>query len=115
MKMMSKMVLRMYAPSVLIVVGGLIAAETIARTQRTFGGFFSGRLASLLFLLAIVIGMVWAMHASWRLWRWTLGRELRCACGGLMSRPRINRRGEIYRKCMGCGGKTLQNAATHPH
>lgn len=115
MKPISKMVLRMYAPAMLIVAGGLVAAETISRTQRVFGGFFSARVASLSFLLAILIGIAWAMYASWRLWRWARGRELRCACGGLMSRPRVNRRGEIYRKCMGCGGKTVQTAATHSH
>lgn len=115
MKLISKMVLRMYAPAVLIAGGGLVAAETITRTQRMFGGFFSPRLASLSFLLAILIGMIWAMHASWRLWRWARGRELCCACGGLMSRPRMNRRGQLYRKCMGCGGRTLQVAAKPSH
>ncbi|MBB3277891.1 MULTISPECIES: hypothetical protein [unclassified Pseudoxanthomonas] len=107
MKMISRMVLRMYAPAVVIAAGGFVVAETVARTQTTFSGFSSGRTASLSFLAAIVLGTAWALHSSWRLYRWALGRERRCGCGGLMSRPRLNRRGEIYRKCIGCGGKTV--------
>nr|WP_295382540.1 hypothetical protein [Pseudoxanthomonas sp.] len=107
MKMVSRMVLRLYAPAVLIAVGGLVVAETVTRTQASFSGLSSGRMASLSFLAAILLGTAWALHSSWRLYRWALGRERRCACGGLMSRPRIGRRGEIYRKCIGCGGKTV--------
>lgn len=110
MKMISRMVLRMYAPAVVIAAGGFVVAETVARTQTTFSGFSSGRTASLSFLAAIVLGTAWALHSSWRLYRWALGRERRCGCGGLMSRPRLNRRGEIYRKCIGCGAKTYEPA-----
>ena len=110
MKMMSRMVLHLYVPSVLIVGGGLAIAEAITRTHTTLGGLSSGRVASLSFLLAILLGTAWALHSSWRLYRWALGRERRCGCGGLMSRPRINRRGEVYRKCIGCGYKKLEHA-----
>lgn len=49
MKMISRMVLRMYAPAVVIAAGGFVVAETVARTQTTFSGFSSGRTASLSF------------------------------------------------------------------
>lgn len=111
MKLISRMVLRLYAPAVLIAAGGLGVAETVTRTQVAFGGLTPARTASLSFLAAILLGTAWALHSSWRLYRWTLGHERRCACGGLMSRPRINRRGEIYRKCIGCGGRTLVHPA----
>lgn len=110
MKLISRMVVRMYVPAVVIVVGGFAMAEAVARTQTSLIGVSPARAASLSFLLAILLGTAWALHSSWRLYRWALGREKRCACGGLMSRPRINRRGEVYRKCIGCGGKTLQHA-----
>lgn len=110
MKLISRMVVRMYVPAVVIVVGGFAMAEAVARTQTSLIGVSPARVASLSFLLAILLGTAWALHSSWRLYRWALGREKRCACGGLMSRPRINRRGEVYRKCIGCGGKTLQHA-----
>lgn len=99
------MVLRMYAPPVVIVTGGFAVAETVARTQSAIGMLTSGRIASLSFLLAILLGTGWALYATWRLYRWARGRELRCACGGLMSRMRTDRQGETYRKCLACGCK----------
>ena len=65
-------------------------------------------LASL--LLAILLGTAWALHSTWRLYRWARGRELRCACGGMMSRVRYNRQRQKYRKCLACGSKTLEGA-----
>lgn len=99
------MVLRMYAPPVAIVAGGLAVAETAARTQSAFASLTPGRIASLSFLLAILLGTAWALYATWRLYRWARGRELRCACGGMMSRLRTDRRGDAYRKCLACGCK----------
>lgn len=110
MKLMTRMVLHLYSPAVLIAGGGLVIAETITRTQASWGGLTTGRTASLSFLLAIALGTAWALHSSWRLYRWALGRERRCGCGGLMTRPRINRRGEVYRKCIGCGYKKFEHA-----
>jgi hypothetical protein len=104
------MVLRIYAPPVVIVTGGFAVAETVARTQGEFAAVSSGRIASLSFLLAIVLGTGWALYATWRLYRWARGRELRCACGGMMSRVRTDRQGEAYRKCLACGGKTAHAA-----
>lgn len=99
------MVLRIYAPPVVIVTGGFAVAETVARTQSAFATLSSGRIASLSFLLAILLGTGWALYATWRLYRWARGRELRCACGGMMSRVRTDRQGEAYRKCLACGCK----------
>lgn len=110
MKLMTRMVLHLYAPAVLIVGGGLVVAETITRTHTQWAGLSSGRTASISFLLAILLGTAWALHSSWRLYRWTLGREQRCGCGGLWTRPRINRHGAVYRKCIGCGYKKLEHA-----
>ena len=59
---------------------------------------------------AILLGTAWALHSTWRLYRWARGRELRCACGGMMSRVRYNRQRQKYRKCLACGGKTLEGA-----
>ena len=59
---------------------------------------------------AILLGTAWALHSSWRLYRWTRGRELRCACGGMMSRIRYNRQRQKYRKCLACGSKSLEGA-----
>ncbi len=100
------MVLRMYAPPVVIVTGGFAVAETVARTQSAIATLTAGRIASLSFLLAILLGTTWALYATWRLYRWARGRELRCACGGLMSRVRTDRQGEAYRKCLACGCKS---------
>ncbi|MEJ1096297.1 MULTISPECIES: hypothetical protein [unclassified Pseudoxanthomonas] len=110
MRPISKMVLRMYAPPVVIVTGGFAVAETVARTQSAIATLTPGRIASLSFLLAILLGTTWALYATWRLYRWARGRELRCACGGLMSRVRTDRQGEAYRKCLACGGKTAHAA-----
>jgi hypothetical protein len=104
------MVLRMYAPPVVIVTGGFAVAETVARTQSAFASLSSGRIASLSFLLAILLGTGWALYATWRLYRWARGRELRCACGGMMSRVRTDRQGEAYRKCLACGCKAAHVA-----
>lgn len=105
MKLISRMVLRMYLPAAAIAAGGLVTAEVLARTRLVGAG--SARLASLSFLLAILLGTGWALYSSWRLYRWARGREQRCACGGMLSRPRVDRRGEVYRKCLGCGGRTV--------
>ncbi|MEL1265995.1 hypothetical protein [Pseudoxanthomonas putridarboris] len=110
MNRISKMVLRMYVPAVVITAGGLATAEAVTRTQSTVGDLTPQRLASLSFLLAILLGTAWALHSSWRLYRWARGRELRCACGGLMSRPRYNKQRQKYRKCLACGGKSLEGA-----
>ena len=110
MKLMSRMVLHLYTPALAIAGAGLVFAEVVSRLNVGTSGLTSGRVASIGFLLALLIGTAWALHSSWRLYRWTLGREQRCACGGLMSRPRVNRRGEIYRKCIGCGAKTYEHA-----
>lgn len=107
------MVLRMYAPPVVIVAGGFAAAETVARTQSGFASLTPGRIASLSFLLAILLSTLWALYVTWRLHRWARGRELRCACGGLMSRLRASKHGDLYRKCLACGCKTAQ--AGHGH
>jgi hypothetical protein len=104
------MVLRMYAPPVVIVTGGLAVAETVARTQSAVAMLTAGRIASLSFLLAILLGTGWALYATWRLYRWARGRELRCACGGMMSRVRTDRQGEAYRKCLACGCKAAHVA-----
>lgn len=109
MKLMSRMVLHLYMPALAIAGAGLVFAELVSRLNLRVADLTSGRVASIGFLLALLIGTAWALHSSWRLYRWTLGREQRCACGGLMSRPRVNRRGEIYRKCIGCGGKTYRH------
>ena len=87
-----------------------LTAEAVTRTGRSFGDVTPQRLASLAFLLAILLGTAWALHSTWRLYRWTRGRELRCACGGMMSRVRYNRQRQKYRKCLACGGKTLEGA-----
>ncbi len=108
MKLISRMVLQMYAPAALIAGGGLLIAEAISRIDSSVGGITSARVASLTFLLAILLGTSWALHSSWRLYRWALGRELRCDCGGMLSKPRINRNGEVYRKCIGCGSKRYE-------
>jgi hypothetical protein len=104
------MVLRVYAPPVAIVTGGFAVAETVARTQSAFAMLTSGRIASLSFLLAILLGTGWALYATWRLYRWARGRELRCACGGMMSRIRTDRQGGAYRKCLACGCKSAHVA-----
>lgn len=110
MNRISKMVLRMYVPAVVITLGGLATAEAVTRTERVLVGISPQRLASLSFLLAILLGTAWALHSSWRLYRWARGRELRCACGGMMSRVRYNRQRQKYRKCLACGGKSLEGA-----
>lgn len=110
MNRISRMVVRLYAPAVVLAVGGLATAEAVTRTQRSFGDVTPQRLASLSFLLALLLGTAWALHSSWRLYRWARGRELRCACGGLMSRPRYNRERKKYRKCLACGGKSFEGA-----
>jgi hypothetical protein len=110
MNRISKMVLRMYVPAVVITLGGLATAEAVTRTERVLVGIPPQRLASLSFLLAILLGTAWALHSSWRLYRWARGRELRCACGGMMSRVRYNRQRQKYRKCLACGGKSLEGA-----
>lgn len=110
MKRISKMVLRMYVPAIAITVGGLATAEAVTRTGRALGDVTPQRLASLSFLLALLLGTAWALHSSWRLYQWARGRELRCACGGMMSRVRYNRQRQKYRKCLACGGKTLEGA-----
>lgn len=110
MNRISRMVARMYAPAVALAIGGFATAEVVTRTERAFGDVTPQRLASLSFLLAILLGTAWALHSSWRLYRWARGRELRCACGGLMSRPRYDRQRRKYRKCLACGGRTLEGA-----
>ena len=110
MNRISRMVARMYAPAVVLAVGGFATAEVVTRTERAFGDLTPQRLASLSFLLAILLGTAWALHSSWRLYRWARGRELRCACGGMMSRIRYNRQRQKYRKCLACGSKSLEGA-----
>ena len=112
MNRISKMVVRMYVPAAVIAVGGLATAEAVTRSGRALGDITPQRLASLAFLLAILLGTAWALHSSWRLYRWALGREQRCGCGGLWTRPRINRHGAVYRKCIGCGYKKFEHAPT---
>lgn len=110
MKRISKMVLRMYVPALAVTVGGLATAEAMSRAQGSIAGITPQRVASLAFLLAILLGTAWALHTSWRLYRWARGRELRCACGGMMSRIRYNRQRQPYRKCLACGSKTFDTA-----
>ncbi|HMM25065.1 MAG: hypothetical protein U1E00_07955 [Pseudoxanthomonas sp.] len=110
MNRISRMVVRMYVPAAVIAASGFATAEAVTRTGRSFGDVTPQRLASLAFLLAILLGTAWALHSTWRLYRWARGRELRCACGGMMSRVRYNRQRQKYRKCLACGGKTLEGA-----
>ena len=110
MNRICRMVARMYAPAVVLAVGGIATAEVVTRTERAFGELTPQRLASLSFLLAILLGTAWALHSSWRLYRWARGRELRCACGGMMSRIRHDRQGRKYRKCLACGNRVLEDA-----
>lgn len=107
MNRISKMVVRMYLPAVAIAAGGLATAEAVTRSGRALGELTPQRLASLAFLLAIVLGTAWALYTTWRLYRWARGHELRCACGGLMSRIRYDRQRQKYRKCLACGGTSL--------
>lgn len=111
MNRISRMVARMYAPAVVLALGGFATAEVVTRTERVLGGITPQRLASLSFLLALVLGTAWALHASWRLYRWARGRERRCACGGMMSRVRYDRQRRKYRKCLACGGTSLEGAS----
>ncbi|QLQ28254.1 hypothetical protein H4W19_09685 [Pseudoxanthomonas mexicana] len=110
MNRISRMVVRMYAPAAVIAASGFATAEAVTRTGRSFGDVTPQRLASLAFLLAILLGTAWALHSTWRLYRWARGRELRCACGGMMSRVRYNRQRQKYRRCLACGGRTLEGA-----
>ncbi|WP_411833019.1 hypothetical protein [Pseudoxanthomonas mexicana] len=105
MKPISRIVLRMYAPAALVPVGGLLLAEMFARSHRLIGSVPAARLASLVFLLAVMVALYLALRASWRLWRWAQGREQRCECGGPLSRPRTDRQGRTWRRCMGCGAR----------
>lgn len=100
----------MYVPAAVIAASGFATAEAVTRSGRSFGDVTPQRLASLAFLLAILLGTAWALHSTWRLYRWARGRELRCVCGGMMSRVRYNRQRRKYRKCLACGGKTLEGA-----
>jgi hypothetical protein len=110
MNRISRMVVRMYVPAAVIAASGFATAEAVTRTGRSFGDVTPQRLASLAFLLAILLGTAWALHSTWRLYRWARGRELRCACGGMMSRVRYNRQRQKYRKCLACGSKSLEGA-----
>ncbi len=100
-----KMLLRMYLPAVLVAGSGLLVAEWVRRSGDRLGEAEAAHLASQLFLLAIVLGMAWALHSSWRLYRWLKHLEQRCECGGLLSRPRLDLKGHRYRKCLACGGR----------
>jgi len=111
MKLISRLVLRMYAPAALIPIGGVMLAEAFARSHRLIGSVPAARLASLSFLLAAMVALYFAARASWRLWRWAQGREQRCECGGPLSRPRTDRRGNTYRKCMACGARQAVEAS----
>jgi hypothetical protein len=106
MKRMSWMVARLYAPAPLLVAAGWAASFAVEQADGLLGGQGARHAGALLALLGTALGLVWAMLASWRLYLWLRGLEQgRCDCGGLLSRPRRNRQGEPYRKCLACGGK----------
>lgn len=50
------------------------------------------------------VGMLWALAASYRVWRWAEGRDPACYCGGILGFVRDSVHGRSgYRKCLGCG------------
>jgi hypothetical protein len=112
MKRISSMIARLYAPAPALVAAGWGLAFAAEHARGVLGVQGAHRAASLLSLLGIALGFVWAMLASWRLYLWVRGLEQgRCACGGLLSRPRRKRHGEPYRKCLACGEKVPLAAA----
>lgn len=96
------MVVRMYLPTVLLLVGAFVATGLVSNLGQSP---YLSQVAALLrwvphglLALAGLLGIV----TSARLWAWDAGRAPVCACGGLLGRERQGRYGP-YRKCMGCG------------
>lgn len=97
-------ILRRYAPAPLLVIAGWVMAFAV---ERWLGGPASGlarQMASWLVLLGTMLGLSWAMFASWRLYLWLRGVEQGlCPCGGMLSRPRGKGQATAGRKCLACG------------
>ena len=64
----SKMMMRLYLPPALLVVGGFLAAELLLHFASGRYAQVLARTASLLSLAALLGGTVWALWASWRAW-----------------------------------------------
>ena len=105
MRLITKMLIRMYTPAVLVAVSGVVAAEGLDRAADRFGMAHAAHMASLLLLLAILLSLALASYSTWRLWHWLKGIEERCDCGGMLSRPHTDRNGHRHRTCMACGAR----------
>lgn len=103
MKLITKLLIRLYTPAALVAVSGLVVAEGLDRAADGLDMATAAHLASLSLLLAILISLALASYSTWRLWRWLKGLEERCACGGMLSRPRTDRSGHQHRTCLVCG------------
>ncbi len=101
----------MYVPAAVIAASGFATAEAVTRSGRSFGDVTPQRLASLAFLLAILLGTAWALHSTWRL---TLGR--RAAWPAALRLRRHDAAGALQPAAadsgqrLACGGKTLEGA-----
>lgn len=94
------MLLQLFAPAVVVAVGGIAAGAVLLQSPWPFGGFAPVGRALQLAALGAAAAM-WA-HSMWRVWRWERGREPQCPCGGLLSRSACLRAGQRRRRCLAC-------------
>jgi hypothetical protein len=109
MSFVTRMCLRLYAPCLLLFLGGIAAAAVVKAVQEAPGDMGGLAVYSSLpnwcFAAGIVAGAALAVIQTIRLQRWERGRGAGCyVCGCLLGTPRSGRLGlGLYRKCLGCG------------
>lgn len=104
------MLIKVYAPALLLVLAALVLMGALSglREYPQTAGFFNVWRCAPLGLLTWALGL--AAMASYRLWRWEQGIGAVCPrCDGPLGRerPGIRGRGD-YRKCMRCGDNINQ-------
>ncbi|MGO1072748.1 hypothetical protein [Lysobacter sp. CA199] len=102
----ARMLLQLFAPALVVAVGGVMAGTLLLESGAAFADAAAASddyalIARSLQLGSAGVGALMTMHSFWRLWRWERGMEPQCPCGGLLSRPSAGRDGRS-RRCLGC-------------
>jgi len=115
MHIQEKMVLRLFAPPVLIMIIGSVGLGfmgTLASKSQSAGALAdlittAISMFSLLPLAIIAWGILWLLWNLYRYWQWHEGKNQNVCpnCGGMITAPREGRYGE-YVKCLACGKNT---------
>ena len=110
---LDRMVFRLFAIPVLLLIGSLIAMyifgyaipENLSNTSLAGLGDNAKRFAPKIGLFLMAVGGVWVLFSSFSLWKWYQGSSVDCChnCGGMTSYHQGIRGRSNYYKCMACG------------